>query len=330
MPIIDNTTWDWSKFGGTSSSAGEPTTTNLLDSSAIRRAISGFNLGGTFGQGKTAPSIGFASSSTMPNTSETDWRVKISLAAESTILYNSPTSAYNGVLAPLKRTNGVVWPYTPSITVAHVANYNTVHLTHSNYAAQFFNNSEVSDITITGDFTVQSADDGQYLLAAIYFFRSATKMFFGQGDNMGNPPPMVFLDGYGSHYFPHVPCVISNFQHTLPSDVDYVPVPVAGQTQLFTQNKPEITTTRSLEQGINGGISAADVMGKTTYFGESTQAQTTTNSIQQTTRLPTVSQVSVTLKPIYSRKNLHERFNLEEFAQGHLLQDSVNGFGGFI
>jgi hypothetical protein len=46
--------------------------------------------------------------------------------------------------------------------------------------------------------------------------------------------------------------------------------------------------------------------------------------------VPAVSTLAVTLKPIYSRKNLHERFDLNKFASGGLLADNDKGFGGFI
>jgi hypothetical protein len=134
-----------------------------------------------------------------------------------------------GVLAPLQNTDGVIFPYTPNISVSHAATYSPQKFTHSNYTALAYENSEIQAITIVGDFTVQNVEEGQYLLACLYFFRAATKMFFGgqgQDKNAGNPPPMVFLDGYGSHYFPHVPCVITTFTHTLSPDVDYIGIPI--------------------------------------------------------------------------------------------------------
>jgi hypothetical protein len=187
-------------------------------------------------------------------------------------------------LAPLFKgnpsQNGVIFPYTPQVQVQYTARYANQKLTHSNYDAYFYEGSEVQAITLTGDFTVQNIREGQYLLACIYFFRAATKMWFGQGTNhVGNPPPMVFLDGYGTHYFPHVPCVVTSFSHTMPQDCDYVEVPMVGTT----------TATSS-------------------------------------TRLPTTSQISITLQPVYSRKSLAEQFNLDDFAAGKLVQ----GKGGFI
>jgi hypothetical protein len=225
-------------FGGLKSGlgfGGSNTAFDLLDPSKARNAISGLLPGGLSGLGKSIPNIGFQDMAGVGGAtaaSEDDWRVRVSLAAGAGILYqeSNTTNTDSALLYPLLETNGVIWPYTPQITVSHNAQYSTAHLTHSNYPAHFYNNSEVADINISGEFTVQNKQDGQYLMAAVYFFRSATKMFFGQGANAGNPPPMVFLDGYGSHYFPHVPCVVTQFSHTLPNDVDYIEVPISRTT----------------------------------------------------------------------------------------------------
>ena len=244
-----------------------------------------------------------------------DWRVRISLADGAKIFYKATGKDANKLMAPLNDTNGVIFPYTPTITLTHVANYGATTPVHSNYAQQFYTNSEVQDFTISGEFTVQGIDEGKYLLAVIYFFRSATKMFFGGGTNAGNPPPIVFLDGYGSHYFPHVPCVISNFTHTMPNEVDYIQIP----TTETTLTEPNIGT-------VNDSLGAPNfnVPGKA-ITKATAQA---TKSVTASTRVPAVSTVSITLKPIYSRNNLHDRFNLDKFAAGQLI--SAPGYGGFL
>jgi hypothetical protein len=228
-------------------------------------------------------------------------------------------------MTPLIETNGVIWPYTPQVSISHVANYNPVQLTHSNYSAQFYNNSDVADIQISGDFTVQNVEEGQYLMAVIYFLRASTKMFFGSGNNVGNPPPILFLDGYGSHYFPHVPVVITNFTHTMPNEVDYVNVPV------YVTTTETLTTDYGSVQGAIPGKDYPAMLSSGAPTGQTTQSQTTmSTTTTSTTRLPTNSTVSVTLRPIYSRKNLHDRFNLNDFAQGKLIADKDKGFGGFL
>jgi hypothetical protein len=316
---------------GTSMPKSSGTVFDILDPAKQRRMISGLPFGGGSGAlAKLIPNFGFAAGLGQGASAagEDDWRVRLSLADSATIFYKD-TSTQNSIMAPLVETNGVIWPYTPSIQVSHVANYSTAVLTHSNYSAHFYNNSDVSDITVSGEFTVQSVEEGQYLMAAIYFLRSATKMFFGQGANVGSPPPILFLDGYGSHYFPHVPCVVTNFTHNLSNDVDYLQVPI---TQTSLQD-----VTLTAPDNPNGAVSYLDNDGMKYIpnMGRGTSPQKTVTSqkftsIVSTTRVPTASTVSVTLRPVYSRKNLHDRFNLNDFAQGKLVGDKKTGFGGFL
>jgi hypothetical protein len=329
---IAKTVTNFSQTSGVQKSSG--TVFDLLNPANARRSKAGFpGLGGIGGLGKVLPNFGFGSGSPGQGASaagEDDWRVRLSLADGANIFYKDPGVNFNTIMTPLIETNGVIWPYTPSIQVSHVANYSTAVLTHSNYSAHFYNNSDVSDITISGDFTVQSQEEGQYLMAAIYFLRASTKMFFGQGANIGNPPPILFLDGYGSHYFPHVPCVITNFTHNLSNDVDYVQVPIT-QTSLedVAPVAPPDNPNGAVNYLENKGLENIPQLGRGTNLVKkaSTQKYTT---ITSTTRVPTASTVSVTVRPVYSRQNLHDRFNLSEFAQGKLIGDKKTGFGGFL
>ena len=319
---------------GTSIPKSGSTAFDLLNPANARRSKSGFpGVGGTSALGKLIPNFGIGGSpgGGASAAGEDDWRVRLSLADNATIFYKD-TSTQNSIMAPLVETNGVIWPYTPSIQVSHVANYSTAVLTHSNYSAHFYNNSDVSDITVNGEFTVQSVEEGQYLMAAIYFLRASTKMFFGQGltNVVGNPPPILFLDGYGSHYFPHVPCVITNFTHNLSNDVDYLQVPITQTTleDVSSVNAPD-NPNGAVNYLDNDGLKHIPALGRGTNLVKkaSTQKYTT---ITSTTRVPTSSTVSVTVRPVYSRQNLHDRFNLSEFAQGKLIGDKKKGFGGFL
>jgi hypothetical protein len=221
------------------------------------------------------------------NPTAKDWRVKLSLPPSNNMFYNDQS---NQLLTVLARTGGVIFPYTPNISVTHNARYQETALTHNNYKNYFYDGSDVGPITITGDFTVQNDDDGLYLLAVIYFFRSCTKMFFGKDTNAGNPPPVVYLDGYGDFYFPHVSCVVTSFQHTMPPEVDYLE---------FKYNK--ISTGSQLVYENDGSSSKV------------------ANTVAQIARLPTTSQITVTVQPVYSRSNIHNNMSLEAFSRGTLL-----------
>jgi hypothetical protein len=217
---------------------------------------------------------------------EADWRVRISMApATASLFYNQS----NPIMGPLYQTNGVIFPYTPSLSISHGARWNSTQLTHSNYASYFYEGSEINSFSINGEFTVQNIQEGQYLMAAIHFFRSCTKMFFGQSALAGTPPPVVYLDGYGKAYLPKVPCVVTAFNHTMPADVDYINVPIGI----------------SLDQ--------SNIAGQIFNLTGAAVPQ----------RLPTTSTISVTLQPIYSRNNIQNNFTLEKFAAGALIG---NGF----
>ena len=256
---------------------------NLVDPAGIRLQVSQLFAGGIAG---LAGKGGAAKVTTPEGAAQPEWRVRIGLPKNG-LFYLDPS---NKIQSILKRTNGVIFPYTPSITVTHNARYQEQALTHSNYKNYFYDGSDVSAINISGDFSVQNTDDGLYLLAAIYFFRSCTKMFFGTDSLAGNPPPIVYLDGYGDFYFPHVPCIVTSFQHTMPQDCDYVEFHYSENTQ-GTQNA-----------GVQSGASL------------------------KTARLPTLSQIQLTVQPVYSRQNIHNNMSLDAFSKGQLL----SGKGGFI
>jgi len=152
-----------------------------------------------------------------------DWRVRISLPPKSDLFYKEGAAWMMGPIQNSK-IDGIVFPYTPAITVSHNARYQEQALTHSNYKSYFYEGSDVSSINIQGEFTAQNQREGEYVLSVIYFLRACTRMFFGQEAEAGQPPTIVFLDGFGDYYFPHVSCVVTNFTHTMSNDVDYLPL----------------------------------------------------------------------------------------------------------
>ena len=214
---------------------------SILDPSNARLAMTNLLKGGG---NRPAPigetRVGFVDTNTGGISLNDDWRVRVSLGNEAGIFYQTNP----GMMEPLVKTNGVVFPYTPSVTTSFAANYSPQKTTHSNYPAYFYESSEVQAIQISGDFTVQNQDEGAYLIACIYFFRACTKMFYGSGENAGNPPPVVFLNGYGKDILPNVPCVVTSFQQVMGNDVDYIDVdsngvfnrvPTACQLQISLQ-----------------------------------------------------------------------------------------------
>ena len=147
-----------------------------------------------------------------PN-AKNDWRVRITCQWD---IFNSP------LFSVLQETGGVVWPYLPNITVSTKADYTAINTVHSNYTNYAYKGSMVDDIQISGEFSCETETDAAYWIAATTFFKTATKMFFGQGEFAGNPPLICNLTGYGSSIFDKVPVIIKSFSVDLKDDVNYV------------------------------------------------------------------------------------------------------------
>jgi hypothetical protein len=196
-------------------------------------------------------------------TAKTDQRVKLDLGAGNRTFFKD-----SKILAPLLDTQGVVFPYTPQLVVTHSANYIATPITHANFQHHTYSNSDIAAIQIAGDFSVQNSTEGLYLLAVIHFFRTVTKMYFGNDSSApgGTPPPILFLSAHGTHLFDRVPVVVTSFVSTFPADVDYVFV----------------------------------------------------NGAQGQSRVPTLMNMSVTVQPVFNRRQ-SKSFSLDRFARGDLL-----------
>ena len=248
-----------------------------------------------------------------------DWRLRLSLAPQSNYLYNVTDA---GILDPLKPSNGVIFPYTPQISTSYKANYSPTDLTHSNYRGYFYQNSYTDSVTVTATFTAQNTREASYLLAVIHFFRSVTKMFYGQSQNLGSPPPICYLNGLGEFQFNKHPVVVSQFNYTLPSDVDYIRAGSSNNLQLNQDplRSKQSTTTNS---GLNSVLRLANALltpGASRGQPPSTSFLTRVNS---PTYVPTKMEIVITLLPMQSRTQVSQQFNLQTFANGNQLR------GGF-
>lgn len=141
-----------------------------------------------------------------------DWRVRI----------NCNFGLFGGAFDRLAQTGGMVWPYLPNITISTRANYSSIEPVHNNYPFQAYKNSQVEDIQISGEFSVENELDAEYWVQATTFLRTATKMFFGTGSYVGNPPVVCQLTGYGTRIFHNVPVIVKSFSVDLKEDVNYL------------------------------------------------------------------------------------------------------------
>ena len=251
-----------------------------------------------------------------------DWRVRISLADSSDYLYNAPFLDL-GILAPLKATFGVIFPYTPKIDVSYKATYSTADLTHSNYRNYFYQGSAVDSVRITGTFTAQDTVEADYLLAVIHFFRSATKMFYGQDAQRGAPPPLLFISGLGEYQFNNQACVLSSFDYNLPADVDYIRAgsPNNNGTDLL---KRRTSTQNNLPtNAISGALGRLNQLfsGQGIQKGGIVYQNAPSNlSKNSPTYVPTKIDISLNLYPVVTRSQASRQFSLKQFANGDLVK----------
>lgn len=265
-----------------------------------------------------------------------DWRVRLSLAPGANYLYADPDLALGSIMSPLKNTNGVIFPYTPQIDITYQANYSSDALTHSNYYSYFYQSSYVQTVQVRGTFTAQDTQDANYLLAVIHFLRSATKMFYGQDTEAGTPPPLVFLSGLGSFQFNNHPCVISQFNYNLPSDVDYIPAGTTvanyeGGSNYGFANIGQISSGTGLLAGIANSLGGplsrlltlgADAIGNQVQRGADPVSRFTANTSQvaDPTYVPTKMEISLVLLPVISRTRVSSVFSLKDYASGSLIK----------
>ena len=255
------------------------------------------------------------------NAATGDWRVRLQLADSADYLYNAPDCG--PLLWPLRDTNGVIFPYTPTIDTSYKANYSTYDLTHSNYRGYFYQNSYIDGINIKGTFTAQDTTEANYLLAVIHFFRSVTKMFYGQDAQRGTPPPMVFLSGLGDFQFNKHPCVVSQFNYNLPADVNYI----RAQSTLSNGGNQLAARTRQTTLGnpIASTIQRLSSLGQKIFPGAVTAPFAPQGSLAagNPTYVPTKMEISLVLLPVQTRSQVSQQFSVRGFANGNLLK------GGF-
>ena len=132
----------------------------------------------------------------------------------------------NGLLRSyFEKTYGLIFPYTPGITMNYQAEYESSTILHSNLSINMYKNTPPSSITVIADFTADNEYNAEYMYAAMIFLKAMTKTDFGvkakeRGD-AGMPPPILYLNGWGSTYI-NIPVVVKSFQIPYSETKQYV------------------------------------------------------------------------------------------------------------
>jgi hypothetical protein len=253
---------------------------------------------------------------------EHDWRVRLSLSSWASFR-NSP------VLKPLKDAGGLIFPYTPKISIQSSASYSPIPTVHTNYTFQAFKSSDPGTISITAPMYVEDPEQGLYWIAMVHYLRSLTKMFSGADPKAGNPPPVIMLNGYGNYVFKNVPVVVKMMKVELANDVDYIGVNVvgssAGEIQGITDSIGGLSDSLGsvlpgfggITDTVTGAVSSiAGGIGQIAGLAGSLGIGGTTDG--GVTRVPTKSSFTVELVPVYSRDSVR-KFSLDRFVQGGYL-----------
>lgn len=254
-----------------------------------------------------------------------DWRVRLSLP-DWVSFKNSPA------LKPLKDAGGLIFPYTPQITIKTAASYSGIQTTHTNYTFQVYQKSEPGQIQITAPMFVEDSEQALYWIACVHYLRSASKMFMGNDPKAGNPPPIVFLNGYGTYVFKKVPVVIVNADISFNGECDYISTEVTGSAASAFGN---------IASNVGG---LADSIGSTVSSLSSltSSISTVANGIGQAGGLlgsfgvggtvsggrayaPAKSTITLTLQPVYSRDSAR-KFSLDQFVTGGY----INNYFGYV
>ncbi len=280
-----------------------------LDPSNIRKSIAGFtnfNIGRP--QGTSISYVGSTNGG-----AANDWRVYL-IDRDGYLVGKYET------FAMLRETsNGIVFPYTPNITMSYNANYEMIQGVQTNYATPTYQQSNIGTISIRGVFTANSRNEGRYLLSALHFLRSATKSRFGSDPNAGTPPPILYLRGYGEGMFNDVPVVVTNVNYTLPADTDYIDIGNPEGEALQSAQDQAYTVTRDDEGNILPGLEQADVTRinarlnlEAGFFESSTPLQNT--------KVPTEIEIDIGLQVIYKRID-QATLSSEEYYNGNLIKN---------
>lgn len=250
-----------------------------------------------------------------------DWRVRLSIA-------NWSSFKTSPVLAPLTQAGGLVFPYTPSITINSSAKYSPIQTTHTNYTFQAYQNSDPGSIHIDAPMYVEDANQALYWIAMVHYLRSLTKMFTGSDAKAGNPPPIIYLNGYGNYVFKNIPVVVTKMSITLDSASDYIGCNVVGSMASEIASMTEslgglANTIGGVVNGL-GGIAktAGDVLGGVGQVAGALGTFGLGGTVGGTAHVPTKSSFSIDLQPVYSRDSVR-KFSLDRFVTGGYMNNSV-------
>lgn len=228
------------------------------------------------------------------NNIEVDKRVRIrAKPGQEERLYGRRGEAFSTPMWILHITNGIIFPYTPSLSFSHTGIWSSQDLVHNIQQWYYFGGNTSPTITVTGTFTAQTRFEAAYVFAVFHFLRSYSKIQFGErtpDELRGLPPPTVLFDAYGNFMFNSLPVIIKSWSFDFPSDVDYVKVPISVLSSSIDQNTNNVDFS-NISLNTKKGVAY----------------------------VPSVNTVSMELVVQQPLRKLRREFNLGDFVEGRLL-----------
>lgn len=138
----------------------------------------------------------------------------------------------NFLQAQLGEVGGLIFPYTPKISMSYAVNYETTDIPQSNVQYNSYKNSPPPSIDVTAHFTADEKSQAKHMLSAIWFLQALSKCDVGDGKTYyvgkdktvgggGLPPPILYFNAY-EQMLENIPVVLKSFSFSYPDDIDYV------------------------------------------------------------------------------------------------------------
>lgn len=173
----------------------------------------------------------------------------------------SSDSLFRGFLrSQLGKAQGLIFPYTPKITMNYTINYEKTDFIHSNLSFNSYKNSPPPTISLNAKFTADTKANAIHMLSAVWFLQACSKCDTGlntmsKGDNKntanrsgaGLPPPVLYLNGY-ANLMDNIPVIIDGFTVDYPDDIDYVRLDLQMAINKPTQRTFSNPLAESLKQ----------------------------------------------------------------------------------
>lgn len=149
-----------------------------------------------------------------------------------------------GFLRYLTETGGIVFPYTPRISVQRTVNYQRTDVLQHNYTMFSYAGTPSKVLSVSGKFTATSPAEALYLLAVLCALSAWTKSETGaiaeqyRKEDLdlgrakagmmrgipGMPPPPLYFSAYGQMMEYETPVLLTDVSYTFEDDIQYTDI----------------------------------------------------------------------------------------------------------